>query len=57
MLKRTADIALAALLACSLQAQMVTPSKLKFEVASIKPNNGLGDCAPRIRDGLFASRR
>jgi uncharacterized protein (TIGR03435 family) len=47
MLKRTLDIALAALFACSLQAQMVTPSKLRFEVASIKPSSGFGECVSR----------
>jgi len=44
MLKRTLDIALAALFACPLNAQMVTPSKLKFEVASVKPSSGMGNC-------------
>jgi uncharacterized protein (TIGR03435 family) len=47
MLKKTLEIALAALFACSLQAQMVTPSKLRFEVASVKPSTGFGECVSR----------
>ena len=40
-------IAAAALFACSLQAQTVTPSKLKFEVASVKASSGRGECVSR----------
>jgi uncharacterized protein (TIGR03435 family) len=41
MLKRIASVAL---FACSLHPQMVTPSKLRFEVASVKPSSGFGEC-------------
>ena len=41
MLKK---ISSAALLACSLQFRVVTQSKQEFEVASIKPSTGMGDC-------------
>src|SRR5580704_5035966 len=42
------DIAVAAVfLACSSQAQIVTPSTLKFEVASVKASSGFGECVSR----------
>jgi uncharacterized protein (TIGR03435 family) len=47
VLKRVFDIGLAALLACSLYSQMATPSTLRFEVASVKPTTGFGECVSR----------
>lgn len=44
MLKRTLNAGLAALFACSLPGQRMAPSNLKFEVASIKPSSGMGEC-------------
>ena len=41
------QIALAALFARSLPAQMISPSKLEFEVASVKPSSGFGECVSR----------
>jgi uncharacterized protein (TIGR03435 family) len=35
---------LAGLLALAVQAQTITPSALRFEVASVKPSSGSGDC-------------
>src|SRR5581483_1118175 len=45
--KKALPLALVILFACSLPGQMVTPSKLKFEAASIKPASGFGECVSR----------
>jgi uncharacterized protein (TIGR03435 family) len=47
VLKRSVYTGLALLLACALQAQIITPSQLEFEVASIKPSSGIGECVSR----------
>ncbi len=44
MANRSLAIALAALFTCSIEAQKITPSELKFEVASVKPSRGYGEC-------------
>lgn len=46
-MSRASYIAVAALFTCFLQAQKITPSNLRFEVASVRSSSGIGECASR----------
>ncbi len=56
MLTKTLTIVVAALFTCSLYGQKITPSKLRFEVASVKPSIGFGECISRD-PGRFTCKR